>query len=169
MKRMVYILISVVGILLAIIICAGCSFTPENNNQKQVNGVSLSQNHMEYSRCFSFFLRQEDGKILFDAQVHLYDEPDSIIIEGCEVDSECFEQLKALDKEQGITDYVMKYKNKPSFGKPMDKTVVTTTVYFTDNSDKSAKSGIYDEELYQFFVDLAKNYKDQSVVSTSAE
>ena len=168
MKRMVYILISIAGVVLAIIISTGCNHILDNN-EKQLCGVSLSQNHMEYDRCFSFFLRQEEGKVLFDAQVHIDDEPYSIIIEGCEVDSEYFEQLKVLDNAQGITENVMKYKSKPALGTPADKTVVTTTVYFADNTDKSAKSSVYDEELYQFFMSLALKYKDQSVVTVSAE
>lgn len=162
MKRMVYILISVAGVVLAIIISTGCSHLLENGD-KQLCGVSLSQNHMEYDRCFSFFLRQEDGKVLFDAQMHFYDEPYSIIIEGLEIDSEYFDQLKVLDKEHGITENVMNYKNKPSFGTPVDKTVVTTTVYFTDNTDDTAKTSTYNEELYQFFLSIAIKYKDQSV------
>lgn len=168
MKRMVYILISIAGVVLAIIISTGCNHILDNN-EKQLCGVSLSQNHMEYDRCFSFFLRQEEGKVLFDAQVHIDDEPYSIIIEGCEVDSEYFEQLKVLDNAQGITENVMKYKSKPALGTSADKTVVTTTVCFADNTDKSAKSSVYNEELYQFFLSLALKYKDQSVVSVSAE
>ncbi len=168
MKRMVYILISIAGVVLAIIISTGCNHILDNN-EKQLCGVSLSQNHMEYNRCFSFFLRQEDGKVLFDAQMHIDEEPYSIIIEGLEVDFECFEQLEALDKEQGITENVMNYKSKPTLGTPADKTVVTTTVYFADNTDKSAKSSVYDEQLYQFFSSLAMKYKGQSVVVVSAE
>ncbi len=168
MKRMVYILISIAGVVLAIIISTGCNHILDNN-EKQLCGVSLSQNHMEYDRCFSFFLRQEEGKVLFDAQVHIDDEPYSIIIEGLEVDSECFEQLATLDKEQGITENVMKYKSKPALGTPADKTVVTTSVYFADNTDKSAKSSAYDEELYGFFMSLAIQYKDESVTTMSVK
>lgn len=168
MKHMVYILLSVAGVVLAIIICTGCG-NIFDDNENRLCGVSLSQNHMEYSRCFSFFLRQEDDKVLFDAQVHIDDEPYSIIIEGFEVDSEFFEQLYTLDKEQEITQNVMKYKSKPSLGTSADKTVVTTTVYFSDNADKSAKSSIYNEKLYQFFLNLAMKYKDKSVVAVSAE
>ena len=168
MKRMVYILISIAGVVLAIIISTGCSHITENND-KQLCGVSLSQIHMEYDRCFSFFLRQENGRVLFDAQMHIDDEPNSIIIEGLEVDSVCFEQLVALDKEKGITDNVMKYRSKPGLGTPVDKTVVTTTVYFADNTDKTAKSSVYDEDLYRFFMNLTMKYKDESVAVMSAE
>lgn len=163
MKRMVYILISVAGVVLAIIITTGCSNIIENND-KQLCGVSLSQNHMEYNRCFSFFLRQEQGKVLFDAQLNIPDEL-SIVLESVEVDSEYFEQLMALDKEQGITENVMKYRSKPVFGVAADKTIVTTTVYFVDNTDRSSKSGTYNEALYQFFLGLAMEYKEQSVVT----
>lgn len=168
MKRMVCILISIAGVVLAIIISTGCNHIFDNN-ENQLCGVSLSQNHMEYDRCFSFFLRQEQGKVLFDAQMSIDEEPYSIILEGLEVDSECFDQLAALDKEQGITENVMKYRNKPALGTPADKTVVTTAVYFADNTDKSAKSSVYDEQLYQFFWGLAMKYKDQSVAVVSAE
>lgn len=162
MKRMVYVLISVAGVVLALIISTGCTHLRENN-ENSLCGVSLIQNHMEYNRCFSFFLREENGKVLFDAQVHVDEEPYYIILESCEVDRECFTRLINLDKERGIVDNIFKHRHKPSFGTLADKTVVTTTVYFADNTDHSAKTSIYDEELYRFFLSLAMKYKDESV------
>lgn len=169
MKRMPYIIISTTGLLIAVLLFTGCSSMRNNTAEKEVIGISLSQNHMEYTRCFSFFLRQEEGKAVFDAQVNFYDEPYSIVLEAIEVDDKYIDHLAAINKEQGISKSVLDYRTKSSLFKPMDETVVTTTIYFADGEDKSAKSGLYNEKLYQFFLDIAMTYKDQSVVSMQAE
>lgn len=168
MNRMPYILISTTGLLLAVLLFTGCNSLKNQNADKEVVGISLSQSHMEYTECFSFFLRKENDKVLLDAQVNFYDEP-SIVLESVEVETECFEQLKAYDKEHGISKSVIESKTKSTFLKPTDDTVVTTTVYFDDGTDKSAKSGVFDEGLYDFFLEITMEYKERSVVSMQAE
>ena len=168
MKRMPYIIISATGLLLAVLLFTGCSSMHKNNTDNEIIGISLSQNHMNYTECFSFFLRQEEDKVLFDSQVNFYDEP-SIVLEGIEVDQGYFEQLLALDKKHGITKSVLDYREKPSLLRPLDETIVTTTVYYADGENKSAKFGLYDEKLYQFFLNIATEYRDQSVVTIQAE
>ena len=75
MKRMVYIIIAVAGFLMAGAIVAGCSIKPADNKTYEISGVSLSQSHMNFNECYSFYLREEDGKVLFDAEVRFEEEP----------------------------------------------------------------------------------------------
>lgn len=163
MKRMVYIVIVVAGFLMAGAIVAGCSIKPADNKTYEFSGVSLSQSHMNFNECYSFYLREENGKVLFDAEVHFYDEPYEIILESCEVDASYMSKLEEIDKTYRISSYVDKYKKKTSPFQVMDETKNTTTVYFKDGTDKSADtSSDYKQELYNFFEDIALKYQNLS-------
>ncbi len=163
MKRMVYMVISVAGLILAVLISVGCSHNTDNDEQLQINGISLSQYHMNYGENYSFFIRKEDDKVVFDAEVRFYDEPYEIILEGCQVDEKYYDELISLEKEYGISDYVNSYKKKTLPFEALDKTENITTVYYMDGSDKSADSGEYKDALYEYFVHIAKIYKGLSV------
>ncbi len=163
MKRMVYTILSITGVLLSVILFVGCGAAPVSKTSSALTGISLSQSHMNFNECYSFYLREEDGKVLFDAEVRLYEEPYTVILESLEVDEEYFTQLLSLDKEHSITDYVRTYKKKKSPVTILDETIVTTTVYLDDGTVKSAKSGSFSEELYEFFLQIALDYQEFSV------
>ena len=105
MRKMVYIIISVSGLLVVGILCAGC-FSENKNPKVLFSGLSFTQNHMDFSYCYSFYLRAEDDRVLFDADVRFNKQPFSIIIENCEVDNSHLEVLEKLVKENGVFDYV---------------------------------------------------------------
>lgn len=138
---------------------------PNTNNIKDnFVGLSLSQNHMDFTYCYSFFLREEDGKVIFDAQVRFYEEPYEIILESCEVDSSYMKKLRQIEEKYSIVEYVENYKKEKSPFQIMDETVNKTSVYYKDTNDKTADtSSEYEEELYNFFVNLAKEYASCSV------
>lgn len=166
MKRMPYIIISVTGILLMTAIFAGCSFVPIKIESKEITGVSLYQGHMNYAQCYSFYLRKEDDKVFFDAQVSVEKENEklyTLVLESCEVDSKYFDELNNFVINEKIAEYVNSYKKKPTLFDAMDKTSNTTTLYFADGTDKSADSGSYKEDLCKFFTDLALEYQEWSV------
>ena len=163
MRKMVYIIISVSGLLVVGILCAGC-FSENKNPKVLFSGLSFTQNHMNFSYCYSFYLRAEDDRVLFDADVRFNKQPFSIIIENCEVDNSHLEVLEKLVKENGVFDYVKSYKEKTSLFKPLDATVNKTTIYLSDGTSKTADTKDEHEELlYDFFVDLATIYSDKSV------
>lgn len=164
MKRMVYIVIAITGLLVAGVLFASCTSGFETKSLEEITGLSLYQNHMNYGHCYSFYLREEDSKVLFDAQVRFNEEPYEIILESCQVDREFWEELKSLEGKYKIIDYVTKYKKKPSVFEAADETVNKTTVYLSDGTDKSADTDEeYREELYNFFFELSKKYSDKSV------
>ncbi|MBQ7386345.1 MAG: hypothetical protein IJW04_07560 [Ruminococcus sp.] len=164
MKRMVYIVIAVTGLIAAGVIFAGCMGSTVSKSEKQLTGLSFTQNHMDFGSCYSFYLREEDGKVLFDAEVRFNEAPYCIILESCEVDKNYFEKLKSLCHKYSVEDYVATYKNKASLFEPSDKTVNKITVYLADGTDKSADTKKeHIEVLYNFFFDLAKNYIRESV------
>lgn len=166
MKRMVYIIIAVTALIVMGSVVAGCSTSPAKKTKADISGVSLSQNHMNYSYCYSFFLRKENGKVLFDADVRLEKDNgdfEAIVLENCEVESKYFDKLLELVKQNDIREYTESYKKKTELFQLSDETTNTTTLYFADGTDKSAESGAYKEELYDFFSDLALTYKYLSV------
>ena len=164
MKRMVYIIVSVMTLVVLGAFAVGCA--PKSNDTKQdFVGLSLSQNHMDFTYCYSFYLREEDDKVVFDAQVRFYEEPYEIILESCEVDSSYMKKLRKLEEKHSIVEYVENFKEKKSPFLVMDETVNKTSVYYKNSDDKTADtSSEYEEELYCFFVDLAKEYASCSVV-----
>lgn len=167
MKRMVYVIVCLSILIVVSATAFGLVGCNSNTEEPELVGMSLSQNHMNYSECYSFYLRQEDDKVLFDAQLNLYEEPYSIVLEGVEVDKANFEKLVKLENKYEIVKYVLNYRKKKLPIQVMDETVNTTSVYFQDNTDKSADtSGNYEQDLYEFFRDLTLEYKAFSVASS---
>lgn len=161
---MVYYLVSGIGIVLAVLIFAGCnSSKQEQRKSDNISGISLSQMHMNFGGCYNFYLRAEDGKVIFDAEVRITGEPYVIILESIEVDEDYFTRLKELDERYNITGYVASYKKKKLPFTVMDETKNTTIVYFTDGADKTADTGSYEDDLYNFFLEIALRYQAYSV------
>lgn len=164
MRRMVYIVIAFTGLIVAGVIFAGCMGNPAPKSEERLIGLSLNQNHMNFGYCYSFYLREEDDKVLFDAEIRFDEEPYCIILESCEVDKTYLNELRSLDEEHSITSYVTTYKKKPSLFEAADKTVNKTTVYLSDGTDESADSKEeHIDVLYGFFFDLAQKYINESV------
>ena len=162
MRRMVYIIVSTVGVLLSVIIFAGCTGAPQNNSA--VVGISLSQSHMEYTESYNFFLRKEEkGEVLFDADVRFQEEPYEVILESISIDEKYFDRLMELEKRFSVNEHVKSGAKKQSFLHVPDKTTNTTTVYYADGGDATAKSGEYKDALYEFFTELALEYINESV------
>lgn len=163
MKRMVYLIISVSLIVVIAALTVGCKNGNANHKTSYV-GMSMSQNHMDYTYCYSFYLREEDGKVLFDAQHRSYDEPYEIVLESCEVDSSYMEKLRAIEEKYSIVKYVENYKEKKLPFHVTDETVNKTSVFYNDADVKTADTGSeYKDELYEFFVALTKEYQSCSV------
>lgn len=161
---MVYILIYVTGVLMAGLIFAGCSLSDRVKNPTELTGLSLTQNHMNFGYCYSFYLRKENGKVLFDAEVGIEKEPYRIILEDCYVDHSYLAELLKVEKEYSISGFVKNYKSKPSLFSADDATVNKTTVYFSDGKSKTARSkDEHIKALYDFFFNLAEVYADKSV------
>lgn len=167
MKRMAYIIIAVAAIAISGVIMAGCTVNqPKDNKSKSVSGVSLSQQHMNFNYYYSFYIRRDDDKILFDADVRFDEEPYEIVLEGCEIEKSDFNNVLSIIEKYGVEKYVSRYKKKNLPFNAADKTTKTTTLYFTDGSDKSADtSADYEQELYDFFKNLALNYNSKAVTA----
>lgn len=164
MKRMVYILIAVTGLIVTGVLFAGCNINSADGSTKELAGLSFYRNHMEFSSCYSFYLREEDDKVLFDAEVRFEEEPYCIILESCEVDKSELERLRSLDEEYNFTGYVTTYKKKKPLFDVSDETMNKTMVFFTDGTDKSADTKEeHIDVLYNFFFQLANKYINESV------
>lgn len=166
MKKVVYIIVSVSLVLAIAAVTVGCNVSSEHKQPKAYTykGLSMSQNHMNYNYCYSFYLREEDGKVLFDAQLRLDEEPYEIVLESCEVDSSSMTKLRAIEQKYSIVEYVENFKKKKSPFQVLDETVNKTSVYYNDVDMKTADTGSdYEEELYEFFVSLTKEYESHAV------
>lgn len=170
MKRMVYIIIAVAAIAISGVIVAGCTVNPPKDNEpKSISGVSLSQQHMNFNYYYSFYIRKDNGKILFDADVRFDEEPYEVVLESCEIEKSDFQGLLSIIEKYGVENYVSRYKKKHLIFDAADKTTKTTTLYFSDGSENSADTGAdYEQELYDFFKNLALKYNNK-VVTTIAK
>lgn len=163
---MVYIIVSTVGVLISVIIFAVC--TGNTEKPSEFIGISLSQTHMEHTESYSFFLRKEEnGEVLFNSDLRFEDEPYEIILESVSVDKKYFDKLTELEKKFSISEHVKSNNKKTSLIHIPDKTTNTTTVYFTDGSDKTAHTGDYKAALYDFFKKIALEYTEESVSAQS--
>lgn len=166
MNRMVYFLFA-----LTILVVSGAVVSvtlPKTNDREKNNfaGLSLSQNHMNFAHCYSFFLREEDGKAIFDAQIRFFEEPYEIILESCEVDNYYMKKLRKIQQKYSIVQYVEGFKEKKALFKVLDRTSNTTTIYYEDAESKTADTASeYKDELYKFFVELAEKYSRNSVAA----
>lgn len=168
MKRMVYIIIAVAAIAISGVIVAGCMLNPPTNNPSAITGLSLSQQHMNFRYYYSFYIRQDNNRVLFDADVRFDEEPYEIVLESCEVEKADFDTLLSINEKHRIDDYVIRYKKTGLPFEAQDKTTKKTTLYFTDGTDKSADtSEDYEQELYDFFKNLALKYSNLSVSLTN--
>lgn len=169
MKQMVYIIIAVAAMAISGVIVAGCTVNPPKDNApKTISGISLSQHHMNFRYYYSFYIRMDNDKILFDADVRFDDEPYEVVLEGCEIEKSDYKSILSIIEKYNIENYVIRYKKKNLPFDVADKTTKTTTLYFTDGSDKSADtSADYEQELYDLFKNLALNYSNKAVTAIS--
>lgn len=159
MKRMVYIIIAVATIAISVAIAAGCAVNPPKESAKTISGISLSQQHMDFNYFYSFYLRNDKGVVLFDADVRFDEEPYEVILEGCEIDKTDYDKVLALIGEYNIDDFVNSHKQKKKPFEVLDETVNKTTLYFTDGTEKTADTGAeYENALYTCFKELALKY-----------
>ena len=163
MKPMAYVIIAATALVVIGVIVAGCSATPANKEIPPIDGISLSQNHMDYSCCYSFYLREDGEKVLFDADFAIEEEPYRIIVEGFEADASYMDKLRELDSAKGISDYVFNFKEIKSPVEALDATVNKTTVFYADGTIKSAESRPeHIDALYKLFLDLTKEYMNKT-------
>lgn len=159
MKRMVYIIIAVATIAISVAVAAGCAVNPPKDTSESVSGISLSQQHMDFNYFYSFYLRTDNGRYLFDADVRFDEEPYEVVLEGCEVEKSDYEQVLSVIEKHDVDGFVSRYKKKKLPFEVMDKTEKKTTLYFTDGTEKSADTGTdYEQELYASLKDLAVKY-----------
>lgn len=171
MRRMVYMIFAATTLIVLGAVAVGCTKSADDNTARLTSepasdfvGISISQNHMDFTYCYSFYLREEDGDVLFDAQVRFYEEPYEIVLESCEVDSSYMKKLQKIEKKYSIVEYVENFKESKSSVQVMDETVNKTSVYYKDKDVKTADtSSEYEEELYNLFVEIAKKYQSNSV------
>lgn len=166
---MVYIIIAVAAMAISGVIVAGCAVNPpKNNKSKVISGVSLSQQHMNFRYYYSFYIRMDNDKILFDADVRFDEEPYEVVLESCEIEKTDFQSVLSIIEKYGVENYVSRYKKKNLPFNVADKTTKTTTLYFSDGSDNYADTGTdYEQELYDLFKNLALNYNNKAVTAIS--
>ena len=69
-----------------------------------------------------------------------------------------------IEEKYSIVKHVENYKEKKPSYQLMDETVNKTSVYYKDADVKTADTDSqYKEELYNFFVEIAKKYQSKSV------
>ena len=160
MKRMVYIIIAVATIAISVAVATGCAVNPPKDNEpKPISGVSFSQQHMNFNYYYSFYIRKDNGKIFFDADVRFDEAPCEVVLEGCEVDKTDYEKVLSVIEKYNIYEFVKHYKQKKLPFEVSDKTEKVTTLYFTDGTLKSADTGAdYEQELYDLFKEIAVKY-----------
>ena len=105
------------------------SFLPnkQKSSNENLSSVSISQNNMNRTHCYNFWVRNTDGKYFLDADciIDNYNEYKEIIIEEKEIAEEDFNRFLVLDEKY---DFRSQKKPKEKKNSPFficDETIIT--------------------------------------------
>ncbi len=158
-----YITISITAFVVAVAMLAGFKGCLRTES-RDICGISFIQTNMDYRHSYSFYLRESDGTLLFDADLRTDSSPSSITLESIAVDSSYLQKINEILCDLEIKDYVKNYKKPVTLFNPADKATNTTTLYYNDGTDKSALTkDEHIDALYEFFFNLAKEYADKQI------
>ena len=139
----------------------GCKKNPVKPDRK-LTSVSISQNHMDSTFCYSFGVRKENGLYLFDADCVFVDndEYSEVSFTDKEITKEEFEKFAGLDKKYDFISLKRPKKKKKSKIFALDETTAHFTVRYGEDTFSLYPNGdCYSEVCENFFV-LAEKYNE---------
>ena len=128
----------------------GCSKTPEYTTE-DIQSVSVSCGHMDYSHSYAFYLRKSDGGWLLDADYATDTEQPHTAFEECSVTEEDAQELLAVVQEQDVIGKLRRYKKPKIKVQVADETTYYTSVLFTDGEQLGAATHISDGLVNGFY------------------
>lgn len=152
------------GILACVLSLFGCTQKPVKPDRK-LTSVSISQNHMDSTFCYSFWARVENNSCLLDAECLIvdYDNNDceKINLTDTQITQEDFRRFSELDKEYDFCSHIKtKRKNNKFF--ILDETVTGFSVRYGEDRFNIETNGECFRNVKDFFFQLAEKYADNN-------
>lgn len=134
----------------------GCSKAPEYM-VKDIQSVSVSCGHMDYSHSYSFYLRKTEKGWLLDADYATDTEQFRMEYEACQIAEEDAKELLKIVQEQKVIEKMQKYKKPKIRVWVSDETTYYTSIGFTDGETLGAAT-LINRDLETCFYRLAGKY-----------
>ena len=151
------------GIVSCVLSLCGCTKKPVKP-QSELASISISQNHMDSTFCYSFGIRKENDSYLFDADCILVDydnnEYSEVNFIDKEITKEEFEKFTKLDKKYDFFSLRKPNKIEKNIFFVVDETITNFSVSYGDESFSLYTSGDCYNEVHDCFVALAEKYNE---------
>ncbi|MGN1126262.1 MAG: hypothetical protein ACI4RI_02370 [Ruminococcus sp.] len=149
------------SILSATMSLFGCNKNPVKPD-RELTSVSISQNHMDRTYCYSFWVRKENDSYLFDAECILADDDNNEYSEvnftDKEISQEEFEKFTRIDEKYDFISLKRPKKEKKFKFFALDETTTYFTVKYGDDAFSLYPNGDGYSEVSESFFALAEKY-----------
>lgn len=159
--------VTVMSLLLALAGLFGCSKAPAYSAE-DIQSVSVSCGHMDYSHSYAFYLRRANGGWLLDADYATNTGQPHLAFEECLVTAEDAQALLAIVQEQEVPAKLQRWKKPRLKVQAADETTYYTAVLLANGEQLGAAAHISDD-LVNGFYRLAGKYAGTVPGANNAE
>lgn len=145
----------------------GCVKTPDYTLD-DIQSVSVTCGHMDYSYSYSFYLRRTENDWLLDADYATDTEQPRTVFEAVSVSDEDAKALLSVLAEQDVFDKLRRYKKPKIKFQVADETTYYTSVQFADVEQLSAPIYAGDDFVTEFRR-LAEKYANTAIKADDTE
>lgn len=127
---------------------------------EQLSSISISQNHMSRTFCYSFYARKETDGCFLDAWCLIENGSDytDVDIERVEITEKEFNRFVKLDKKYDFCSHIKKEKKKNKIIFVRDETITSFSVKYGNECFDIDTVGEYYNAVYACFFQLVKKY-----------
>ena len=156
----------IMGIVSCVLSLFGCIRNPIKP-EGELASISIYQNHMDSTFCYSFGIRKENDSYLFDAECILVDydnnEYSEVNFTDKEITKEEFEKFADLDKKYNFISLKKPNKEKKSKIFALDETTAYFTVRYGEDAFSLYPNGECYSEVSENFFALAEKYNSKAI------
>lgn len=153
------------GIVSCVLSLFGCNRNPIKP-EGELASISIYQNHMDSTFCYSFGIRKENDSYLFDADCILVDydnnEYSEVNFIDKEITKEEFEKFTKLDKKYDFFSLRKPNKKEKNRYVILDETITNFSVRYGDEGIAVETNGECFEAVNELFFQLAEKYADNN-------
>ena len=146
----------------------GCDKNPEKPDS-ELTSISIYQNHMDSTFCYSFGIRKENDSYFFDAECILVDydnnECSEVNFTDKEITKEEFEEFTSIDKKYDFISLKRPKKEKKSKFFALDETTAYFTVRYGEEAFSLYPNGECYSKVSENFFALAEKYNKTKIKS----
>lgn len=155
------------GIFACILSFFGCSQKLVKSNG-ELTSVSISQNHMDRTYCYSFDVQKKNDSYTFNAWCLLEkgdNDYEDIELENISITEDEFAKFEKLDEKYNFFSLLKLNKEKKTIFFVPDETITSFSVSYGDKSFSLYTGGDCYIEVYECFVALAEKYNAENSVN----